>query len=202
MIRLLPPPFCFLLMGLISVAIPAGIDRLHDRKVAVNQVQDVGGSMGFSYWKPEWLRQMLNAQESFWDPVRVSLGPMAADGLELDDEIFASVQEALYSFTRLSTLDVRRSEITDESAKIIGQLKQLSTLRLSETRISDKTIAELRKLKKLRQLLIDGTDVTDACLEDLSALKSLTRLSLKGTSISEDAVVKLSKNLPKCRIEF
>ena len=192
-----------ILMVIVVVTLVTAVaKRMYDRKVAVNQIQEVNGTMGFGYFKPEFLRQLVDDEECCRVPLRVSLGPIANDKAELDDEILASVSDALQSFNLMRTLDIRESAITDKSANVLASLTQVSNLRLTDTKISDITIQRLKELPQLRSLSINGTAVTDACVDDLAAMENLTRLYLQETQLSEESILELSKKLPRCKIQF
>jgi len=200
MSRQLPPPTNFLFAIAISVVVMAVAERLHDRKVAITAVKEAGGTMGFRYWKPDWLRKLVNDNDCFWAPVRITLPPSATD--KTDDEILQSLGDTLRTFRNLTALDIRNTQITDKSAKVLGRLKWLSTLRLANTNVGDQTVREIVKLKDLRWLKLDGTQITDACIDDLAKLKHLTNLTVVDTKLSEEAILKLSRKLPQCKIEF
>ena len=190
----------FLAITAVAVTLGVTLKRLHDRKAAINAIQAVGGTMGFAVSGPEWLRKLIRDDECFYDPQRVSLGPIAKDNPDLDDKILASVSDELTGFQNLQALDVRRSAITDGSAHILGQLLSLTHLRLSGTRVSDATIHEIRKIPNLQYLWLAQTEVTDQCVDDLCQLATLTDLDIRDTRISETGVAALKQRLSTCTI--
>jgi len=190
----------FLAITAVAVILGVTLKRLHGRKAAINAIQDVGGTMGYAVSGPEWLRKTIRDDECFYDPQRVSLGPIAKDNPDLDDKVFASVSDVLTGFRSLLVLDVRRSAITDESAHLLGQLLSVTHLRLSGTRVSDTTIREIRKLPNLQYLWLAQTEVTDQCVDDLCQLSTLTDLDIRDTHISETGVAALKQRLQTCTI--
>ncbi len=190
----------FLVTTAAAVILGVTMKRLRDRKAAINAIRDVGGTMAYTLSGPEWLRKLVRDDDCFYDPQRVSLGPIAKDNPDLDDKILASVSDALTGFQNLQALDVRRSAITDESAHLLGQLLSLTHLRLSGTRVSDATIHEIRKLPNLQHLWLTQTEVTDQCVDDLCQLATLTDLDIRDTRISETGVAALKQRLSACTI--
>jgi hypothetical protein len=80
-------------------------------------------------------------------------------------------------------LDLHRSNITDESLRILLLLQQLRILSVSETAVTDKGLQFIKRLNSLEVLNLSGTAVTDHGLENLRGLKELRLLNLSRTSI-------------------
>src|SRR5262245_31394571 len=119
----------FLLTLAVAVVLGVMMKRVRDRKTAVDAIQAAGGTMGVRIAGPKWLRKLINDEECFYEPIRVSLGPIARQrGQEaptLDDASLARLGGVLKSFKRLEVLDIRGSATTDESAEPLGSLDNL-----------------------------------------------------------------------------
>jgi hypothetical protein len=85
------------------------------------------------------------------------------EGLRNVDSELAYLQDV----TRLSTLNLGRSKVTDTGLAHVVQLTGLQRLDLSETKVTDAGIAQLASLSDLQVLLVEGTAVTDAGREKL-----------------------------------
>lgn len=189
-----------LVMAVMAVALALTMSRLHGRKAAVASIHAIGGTMGVSIGGPEWLRNLIGDDECFYEPQRISLGPIAKDNPPLDDELLASVANSLLAFGELRALDIRRSAVTDKSAPLLAKLDTLTHLRLSDTQITDDAIPYINQLPNLQSLMLANTRLTDACIDDLVRISTLTSLDIRGTQISQAAVSRLKKSLPACRI--
>src|SRR3954468_17391351 len=79
----------FLLTLIFAACLGIAMKRLRDRKNAIAAIESSGGTMGVDLAGPEWLRKLIGDEECFWDPIRVSLGPIARqsgrDAPSLDD---------------------------------------------------------------------------------------------------------------------
>ena len=190
----------FLVITIVAVTLAVTMKRLHDRKAAVANIHEAGGTMGISITGPGWLRKLIGDDECFYEPQRVSLGPIAKGNAHLDDAILASLSESLKSLRNLHVLDIRRSAATDKSAPLCAQLTSLTHLRLSDTQITDTAIRHIKQLPHLQSLLLANTRLTDDCVSDLAEIATLTSLDIRGTQISADAVKQLKESLPTCNI--
>jgi hypothetical protein len=193
---------CLLLLVITIVAgtLALTMKRLHDRKAAIANIHEAGGTMGVSIAGPEWLRKLIGDDECFYEPQRVSLGPLAKGNPHLDDAILASLSESLKGWRDLQVLDIRGSAVTDKSAPLCAQLASVTHLRLSDTQITDTTIRHIKQLPNLQSLLLANTHLTDNCVSDLSEIATLTSLDIRGTQISLDSVTQLKESLPTCNI--
>jgi len=195
----------FLLTLGVAVCLGVVMKRLRDRKAAVAAINAAGGTMGLTVTGPDWLRKLIDDEKCFYNPIRVSLGPIARQiGREepkLDDASLARLGADLKSFRRLEVLDIRRSAVSDRSAGLLGELGGLKHLRLSNTQIGKATTRELRRLGQLESLLLDGTAITDECVDDLCEIRTLKNLDIQKTQITSDGVSRLRERLAGCKIE-
>jgi hypothetical protein len=145
---------------------------------------------------------------------------MLSDRLVNDD-----ILEALSRFSNLRTLTVRSIFVSDEGLRSLRRLKHLQTLRmflstevtgqglryLAELRlkdveityfnVTDSDLKELRKLHGLKTLrLMNAIKITDAAVPFLSEMTELTELEIVGVKLSNEAIEKLNRALPKCKI--
>jgi hypothetical protein len=194
----------FLLTLVFAVVLGVQMKRLRDRKAAVVAIQAAGGTMGVRYTGPKWLRGLINDEQCFWDPVRVSLGPIAQqrgkDEPRLDDASLARLGGVLKSFGRLEILDIRKSAITDHSAELLGALTGIRHLRLSDTQITNRTMRHVGRLGQLESLELYGTAITDECVDDLCQLEHLTNLDIRRTGITSGGLSRLQDQRPRCKI--
>jgi Leucine-rich repeat (LRR) protein len=196
----------FLLTFVVAAVLGVTMKRLRDRKAAILAVKSAGGTMGVQISGPQWLQTLIGDEHTFWDPLRVSLGPIARQaGQEppaLDDALLARLRPSLKDFDHLEVLDIRGSTITDQSAPLLSTMGTLTHLRLSQTQITDQTIHEISRLGSLESLELYDTAVTDASLDDLFRLTNLTYLDVRRTRITPAAAAQLQERLPRCKISF
>ena len=100
--------------------------------------------------------------------------------------------------TRLSTLSLATTLITDSGCKAIAQIASLNELDMSDTAITDEGLACLPQLPRLTQLTLDATRITDAGCKHLAQIATLERLSLGNTEISDAGIEHLA-GLPNLR---
>jgi hypothetical protein len=194
----------FLLTFACAVILGVTMKRLRDRKAALSAIRAADGTMGMQEGGPEWLRQLIQDDECFLDPLRVSLGPIARQAgrvmPSLDDARLEKLSGALKNFDHLEVLDIRRTAITDRSAQLLSELPNIKHLRLADTQISDTTVHRISYLRRLESLDLSGTGVTDECVDDLCKLSSLTYLDVGHTKITSNGVARLQQQLVRCKI--
>lgn len=84
---------------------------------------------------------------------------------------------------RIVSLDLAKSQVTDEGLKIVGKMTSLEKLHLENTRVTDAGIAHLTSLKQLNYLNLYGTGVTNQLFKYLEALPNLKRLYVWQTGV-------------------
>jgi hypothetical protein len=193
----------FLLTLAVAVSLGVMMKRLRDRKAAVDSIHAAGGTMGVRIAGPKWLRGLINDEHCYFEPLRVSLGPIARQRGQkaptLDDASLARLRGVLKNFKRLEVLDLS-GDITDQSAELLGSLKDLTHLRLSDTQIANQTIRQVSRLRHIQSLDLHGTAVNDNCIDDLCQMSSLADLDVGNTQITTDGVARLKRQLPRCKI--
>jgi hypothetical protein len=75
--------------------------------------------------------------------------------------------ENLKQFPRLQRLKLEQTSITDQSMRLIGELRGLKELNVRYTSITDKGLDWIKELHQLRWLYIEGTKVTVAAADRL-----------------------------------
>ena len=90
------------------------------------------------------------------------------NGLFLNDrELDAQIIEALGTMTRLKSLCLARTNLTDSDLQHFRRLRKLRTLTLTETKVSDVGLQYLKPLTSLRELHVEATEVTEEGLLQL-----------------------------------
>lgn len=90
----------------------------------------------------------------------------------------------------------------DNGLKALRTLTKLETLELYDTQVTDAGLSVLKSMKRLKSLRIDHcSSITDAGIASLGACKKLVRLRVVGTNISPAGVARLRELLPNCQIE-
>jgi hypothetical protein len=103
-------------------------------------------------------------------------------------------------------VDVEEMEVaffknTDISGLVhLKRLTKLKSLDLWDTKVSDSELVYLKELAHLQNLNLKGTKITDAGLIHLTGLTKLTSLQLNNTKVTVAGVKKLQAALPNCKI--
>ena len=100
----------------------------------------------------------------------------------------------LAKLTKLRSLEVSDCGLKDFSSLTV--MNALEELTASSNQVSD--LSSLKGLKKLRVLALNVNRIEDT--SPLLGLKSLNWVNLRGNPISREALGKLKKALPKCKI--
>jgi hypothetical protein len=102
------------------------------------------------------------------------------------------------NLTRLRTLDLRFSAVTDEGLGHLVALQKLEALYLSDTSTTDRSLGVIGAIRGLRILGLNGTAVGDAGLRHLGALAALRSISLIDTRVTPEGLLALAP-LPNLR---
>lgn len=107
----------------------------------------------------------------------------------------------LKRLSRLAVIHLSGSEITDESLRVFGTMRQLEELSLQRNRFTDRGLAHLKDLKLLRSLAVDlgVTDITDAGLVHLEGCQRLERLLVQHTNVTAAGVARLQRAVPSLK---
>lgn len=121
--------------------------------------------------------------------------------MPVDDESI----KALSSLSRLETLFLDMSAVTDVGCKEIAKLKSLTSLNyaMSAGGFGDDGIKEIATLPKLAELDIRGSGVTDKGLEYLVKTKTLRNLNVEGCQgLSDKEVSRFKTRRPDVNVQF
>ena len=122
--------------------------------------------------------------------LRLPAGTISGTGLSVLRELPA-----------LSELALGSSPITDEGLKHLRGTK-LTSLDLPLTKITDAGLDDISILTSLTLLNLQGTLITDEGLQKLKTLKELRSLNVTGTKVTEAGVKKLAAALPLCHVQY
>lgn len=96
-------------------------------------------------------------------------------------------------FTKLRSLDLTGTAITDEQLVALEKLSNLELLFLSRTKITGASFKHIAKLKKLRKLYLYKLQFDEESFADLARTKNLVELHLGNNAYGDVAAEHLSK---------
>lgn len=117
-------------------------------------------------------------------------------GSELRDEGLAK----LAALTKLEKLDVGWNIISGGGFKAFSKSKLQFLIAQANSLLTDDSLKLINQMKDLRILWVDDTPITDAALPTLSAMNRLAMLELRGTRITEQGAKKVHSALRKCNV--
>lgn len=103
---------------------------------------------------------------------------------------------------RLVWLNLSRTAVRDDGAKVLAQLGELRRLHAANTGLGDAAVVHLRGLGKLEYLNLYGTKVTDQGLGALGALTRLQRLYVWQSQATAAGADALRGKLPQLQIDL
>jgi hypothetical protein len=180
----------------------------------VRQIEQNGGLVTFRYSGPVWLRRLFGRVYPFKTVDTVLLGG-ASDADLLEAAAFPDLEVLMLNgrkvngpglihlqrLKKLESLDLTKSNITDQDMQYVGALNSLKKLGLSRTDLTDRGLAHLKTLTRLRELDLEGTKVTDEGLHQLAGLP-LKELRLRKTAITSDGVNFLTNTIAGVTVVF
>jgi hypothetical protein len=83
----------------------------------------------------------------------------------------------------------------------VGHLTKLDSLDLGWTQVTDAGLSHVAGLPKLRWLRLDSTTISDEGLRKLRALPKLHEIRLNDTAVTAAAVTAFGQALPQCSID-
>lgn len=122
-----------------------------------------------------------------------ALTELNLNSTHVDDSAMQSLKD---SGLQLKKLDIGFSQITPQSAPLVGEQKQLESLNLSYLPWDDAAVACVKELTKLRELDLSYMPFKDAGLGSLASLTELRRLDLEFVPITTKGLEHL-KDLTK-----
>jgi Leucine-rich repeat (LRR) protein len=84
----------------------------------------------------------------------------------------------------------------------LNGLTKLRTLTLTKTQITDDGLRHVSGLTELLTLRLDSTQITDDGLRHLIGLNNLLQLNLNDTQVTDEGTLDLKKQLPNCEIRI
>jgi internalin A len=194
------------LVLLIDVALGWLVRSAHIQRDAVAAIKNAGGIASYdwqrkkqTYWPngkpdaPRWLVDLIGV-DYFGHVTHVAICYPSSR----PDVPMAQIEH----LTRLKSLCLSGSSVSDEGLAHVTGLTSLAVLELTGTRITDAGLVHLKGLANLAELHLDGTQVTAAGLENLKGLSKLTHVVLDGDEIKETDVKELRQALPSLNIFF
>lgn len=100
----------------------------------------------------------------------------------------------------VAELDLARTRVGDEGARLIATMPRLVALDLRQTPIGNHGVAALAACRELRSLNLFGSKVGDYGLAALTACKHLAELYVWQTDVSAGAAVRLREAIPGLRV--
>lgn len=108
----------------------------------------------------------------------------------------------LVGLSRLTTINVGNTIISDRGLKHLRGLPSLTSLNLDGTSVTDQGLAQLPNLKELSDLNLAHTAITDAGIEHIVELTQLRTLDVSSTRLSEQELMRLQAALPNCEVSW
>lgn len=108
----------------------------------------------------------------------------------------------LTGLSRLKTVNVGNTIVSDEGLAYFKGLSALERLHLGGTQVTNDGLPHLIKLEGLRELDLRHTKITDAGAEQLAQLGRLESLDLRNTGVTAKGVKRLQAALPNCQITW
>ncbi|MHB1036255.1 MAG: leucine-rich repeat domain-containing protein, partial [Pirellulales bacterium] len=96
--------------------------------------------------------------------------------------------DTIQRMPNLEQLSLKGCDITDRGLSQLTGLSKLKSLDLSRTAVSDQGMLAIAKMRQLAELELDGTQIGDAGVSHLAAHPGLQRLSLYGTAITDESM--------------
>ena len=104
------------------------------------------------------------------------------------------------SFEYIVWINLRGTRISDNGLDSLSRLSQLKTLFIGGTQITDLGVEKIARHKQLETLSLRGLQISDRALVFLEGLPDLRNLNLEETKVAPQAIARLQRVLPKCKI--
>jgi hypothetical protein len=184
----------FLFTTLLCVWLASQSIRVHKQRRALDQIQKLGGSVGFDFqldaadnWKsnrirlaPRWMRDAIG--EDYFRRVAILNFDEGSNPTDAD----LALLTALPDLRELTLAD--RRNITDAGLVHLAQLRDLRVLDLKGTLVIGPGLRHLQSLSTLEGLSLANSPLTDEGLQFLTHLSNLRWLHLSSTNISDDGL--------------
>jgi Leucine-rich repeat (LRR) protein len=176
-----------ILVGLLSVSY---YHQLRLEQQAIARLQELDADFGRAISIPYFLARVF--QFCRLPLPTSSIGSINDVGSAFCDEDMALLRNC----TRISNLDLDRTQISDAGLFYLRNFDELTILELDETKVTDTGLIHLTELPKLRVVTLENTQISDAGLKHLAQIKSITWIDVKYTNISDVGIAHLSR-LPR-----
>jgi internalin A len=175
--------------GDVGMRLVAGLPRLQELRLPGTKVSDAG--LAHLTGGPGQGAWQPGASQGAWQPT----GPANLQLLDLErTNVSDEGAKVLSRLTSLQVLSLTRTTVSDEGVKALGAVTSLQSLWLDETRVSDSGVKALAGLTSLRRLSLDRTRVSDEGVMFVARLTSLAELYLDGcTQVSDKGVEALAR---------
>ena len=190
--------FVWIAIGVVLLVAVSGVlivwmPYQREQRIA-RMIQADGGGVGVRYCGPDWIPESIVDRLPFLKRITSVYG-MRPPGVSAETLL------ELGSLTRLESLELMHTFVTDASLVHLNELTYLEALWLADTPVTGTGLVHLKGLTNLRVLSLHDTPVTDAGLEHLKGLTSLYKLGLHNTQVTAEGRAMLRKALPNCEIE-
>jgi Leucine-rich repeat (LRR) protein len=150
---------------------------LSQRYTFQSDLEKAGGTVQFEVVGPQWFKDFAGRDHDwlFGTPVRLS----APKHQRVDDHWVKRLER----MTRLQTLSLVNTQITDRGMTSLTSLTDLQDLDLSKTAVGDTGLEQIRGLTKLQILMLSGTQISDEGVACLAQMENLVALDLSGTRV-------------------
>ena len=177
------------------------------QREAVAVIEKAGGTVSYDWewnkgneitggkpWAPRWLVDLVGVHY---------FGHVTAVRLDHHGGVPDAAIVNAVRLTRVQTLSIYSSTLSDAGLAHLGGLTNLSELYLFDAQVTDAGLIHLRGLTNLSALYLGGIKVTDAGLVHLIGLNKLSDLSLFDAEITDAGLARLSglTNLRKLSLE-
>jgi internalin A len=169
---------------------------------AIGAVKAYGGKLGVDESSPDKPVISVDLHNIKFDAVELQRLKTLVDlqSLNLAFVETATGFDFLAPLTKLQTLNLKNTQVTDADLAHLNGMVNLQSLNLALTHVGDAGMEHLKGLGKLQSLNLAFTNVTDAGLERLKGLTNLQTLDVGDSKVTDAGVKKLQQALPKCHI--
>ncbi len=190
--------FLLAIVTLVGVWLAFTSHRARSQKLAIAEVERLGGFLGFDYqfdagmtWRkdpqlpvPVWMVDLVG--EDYARSVLIVNFDDGSDPTNAD----LKVVERFDDLQQLTLMN--RKRITDEGLRHLAGLTELEVLAINGTNVTGAGLSYLRDCSKLEGLAMSNTPLTDVGLAHISSLKQLEWLQLNGTQVTDEGLLHLS----------
>lgn len=191
----------FLLVTAFTVALGWKLNRVHNQRIAVAEVERLYGQVQYDYQTgptrntvppgPKWFKALLG-DDFFAEVTRIYV--YSAPEPFSDQTI-----ERLSRLPTVKCLKLHPFEISANGLAYLARMQSLERLSLCLAAVTGADLAQLKKLKRLKHLDIRllsnvaNPIVTDDFIADIAALPSLKTLHFESDAVTDDGIARLSQ---------